>query len=504
MTSNPATPAERNDAIPSADPEDQSGPIESTGADDGQEASNAPEIEEKRSTAERMRSANRQRNAERSGNTARQGKPKPASKRAKQLPAKRRPNQPARRKPALAAVPETLPEAIPETSAAPEPLATPARDFTGPGPARFRARHWILLLTFILFVIIPGVLGIGYLYTRAAEQYHSIVGFSVHTEEGSSPLDILGSITQSGRSSASDADVLYEYIRSQQMVEEVASELDLVTIYNRPDNDPLFTLGADPTIEDLHWFWEWMVSVSYDSGTGIIEVETRAFTAEDANAIAEVIVRRSTALINALSQEARNDAIRFAEEDLTRAENRLREIRRELRAFRDVEQIIDPTASVAQRMGLLTALEAQLAEALVNRDVLLGYAASGDSRVRKLDDEIAAIERRIEKEKAKLGAGSTDGSLDSERMAEVVGTFEELVMDREFAQQAYAAVLASYEDARAEARRQHRYLATHVGPTRADEALYPRRWLLGPSYILFLISAWLITMLILLNVRDSR
>lgn len=360
------------------------------------------------------------------------------------------------------------------------------------------------MLTFLLFVVVPGALGVGYLYTRAADQFHSTVGFSVHSEEAGSPLDILGSITQSGKSSASDADVLYEYIRSQQMVEEVASELDLVTMFNRPEQDTLFTLGDDPTIEDLHWYWAWMVSVAYDGGTGIIEVEVRAFTAEDAHAIAEVIVRRSTALVNALSQEARNDAIRFAEEDLTRAEDRLREIRRELRSFRDVEQIIDPTANVEQRMGLLTALEQQLAEALVGRDVLLGYASPTDSRVRKIEDEIAAIERRIVKEKSKLGAGSTTGTLQSERMAEIVGTYEELVMDREFAQQAYAAVLASYEDARAEARRQHRYLATHVGPTMAEAALFPRRWLIGPAFVLFLLTSWIVMVLILFNVRDVR
>jgi capsular polysaccharide transport system permease protein len=420
---------------------------------------------------------------------------------APQTPARSAPApQPAAARPPAKPVPAKA-----QLAAVPVPKPAQTRPAVRePGPARFRARHWILALSFLVLVLIPGILGVGYLYTYAANQYHSTVGFSVHSEEGSSPLDILGSITQSSKSSASDADILYEYIRSQQMVEEVGSELDLVTMFNRPDEDPLFTLGESPTIEDLHWYWGWMVSVAYDGGTGIIEVEARAFTPEDAHAIAEVIVRRSTELINALSQEAREDAIRFAEQDLTEAENRLRDIRRKLRAFRDVEQIIDPTADVEQRMGLLTALEQQLAEALVSRDVLLGYSSTADSRVRKLEDQIAAIERQIEQEKAKLGTGSAETGVNAERMAEIVGTFEELVMDREFAQQAYQAVLASYEEARAEARRQHRYLATHVGPTLSEEALYPRRWLLGPAWVLFLVMGWLVMVLILFNVRDSR
>lgn len=491
MTSDPATPADPDDPEVKPAPKPRAGPAKAAGAAARQGNPKAP------AKPKRAGNPNRQGNPNRPGNPNRQGKGKPAGQGAAQVPAKRPPNQPPQNKAALKAVPAQILDA-------PEPEPQPAKQPAEPGRARFRARHWILLITFILFVVIPGALGVGYLYTRAADQFHSTVGFSVHSEEAGSPLDILGSITQSGKSSASDADVLYEYIRSQQMVEEVARELDLVTMFNRPDNDPVFILGDNPTIEDLHWYWEWMVSVAYDGGTGIIEVEARAFTPEDAHAIAQVIVSRSTALINALSQEARDDAIRFAEEDLRRAEDRLREIRRELRAFRNKEQIIDPTASVEQQMGLLTALQTQLAEALVNRNVLLGYTSEGDSRVRKLDDEITEIERLITVERAKLGAGSTDGSVGAERMAEVVGTFEELVMDREFAEQAYAAVLASFEDARAEARRQHRYLATHVGPTQADEALFPRRWLIGPAYVLFLLTTWLITMLIILNVRDSR
>ena len=424
---------------------------------------------------------------------------------AAQNPAKAQPASPPAKvpaKPAQAPALAAVPAPPPAPAARPQVLHTVPKQ--EPGPARWRPRHWILAISFLLLVLIPGALGVAYLYTKAADQYHSTVGFSVHTEESSNPLDFLGAFTQSGGNSASDADILYEYIRSQQLVEEIASELDLVAIYNRAKDDPVFTLGQDPTIEDLHWYWEWMVSVAYDGGTGIIEVEARAFTPEDAHAIADAIVRRSTALINALSQEARQDAIRFAKRDLAEAEERLRAVRRKLRAFRDVEQIIDPTADVEQRMGLLTALEGQLAEALVSRDVLLGYAAPQDSRVRKLEDQIAAIEKRIENEKAKLGSGNGENAAEAERMAEVVGTYEELVMDREFAQQAYAAVLASYEEARTEARRQNRYLATHVGPTRAQESLFPKRWLLGLALVLFLLMSWIIIVLIIFNVRDTR
>ncbi len=357
----------------------------------------------------------------------------------------------------------------------------------------------MILASLFMFVLLPAAAGIVYLYGWAANQYHSVVGFSVRSEELESPLSILESFTSSGTANASDSDILYEYIRSQQLVEEVNEDLDLEKIFNRPEGDPLFTLGENPTIEDLHWYWGWMVSLSYDSGTGILEVESRAFTPEDATAISQAIVDRSTALINALSEEARLDAIRYAEQDLREAEEHLKDIQVRMLSFRNTEQMVDPAGDVEARMGVLTGLETQLAQALVQRDMLAQYAGESDSRLIRLNDQIAAIERRIENEKSKLG-----GSGGALPLASTIGEYEELLLDRGFAEQAYTAVLAAFQQARAEARRQHRYLAAHISPTTAQDSLYPQRWLLALAGTLLLFAVWATGLLIVFNIKDRR
>ena len=111
-------------------------------------------------------------------------------------------------------------------------------------------------------------------------------------------------------------------------------------------------------------------------------------------------------------------------------------------------------------MGLLNALQSELAQALVERDVLLSYADEGDQRVLQANRRIDAITARIEAERASLGIAGATGTL-----PEVVGTYEELLVDLEFANTAYTQTLAGLTAARAEARRQSRYLAPHV---RAD------------------------------------
>ena len=55
-----------------------------------------------------------------------------------------------------------------------------------------------------------------------------------------------------------------------------------------------------------------MVQVDLETHAGIIHVRANAFTPEDATAIASAILAESSALINRLSDQAREDAVRFA------------------------------------------------------------------------------------------------------------------------------------------------------------------------------------------------
>jgi capsular polysaccharide transport system permease protein len=150
-------------------------------------------------------------------------------------------------------------------------------------------------------------------------------------------------------------------------------------------------------------------------------------------------------------------------------------------------------------MGLLSALQAELAQALVDRDVLTSYAVESDQRVIQADRRIDAITSRIEDERASLDLTGVSGSL-----PEVVGRYEELLVDLEFANAAYTQTLAGLAAARAEARRQSRYLAAHVRPTLAQSSLYPRRVLLAGMTGLFLMLGWAVLMLVYYNVRDNR
>jgi len=432
--------------------------------------------------------------------------PKPAAKPAGAAgqgpkPANAGPN--AGPKPGPNAGPLAGPNAKPRPAApnAP-PLYTPENIRSTPaGPARMRGRHWGVIISFLLHVLAPvGVAG-WYLYDRAVDQYASTVGFSVRREEGGSGLDLLTGLSAVGSSSSTDADILYEFIQSQKLVADIDDRIDLAAMWSIPyEEDPYFGYDPDGTIEDLLDHWDRKVRIFYDSGTGLIEVRVLAFQAEDANAITQAIFDESSAMINALSDIARDDAIGYARAELEVAEQRLIEARTAVTDYRNRNQIVDPSADLQNQSGLLGNLQAQLADALIEVDLLSETTQSGDPRIGQAELRVRVIQDRIAEERRKMGIGIEGGT----GFADLVGEFERLAADREFAQSAYTATLASFDAAQAEARRQTRYLAAHVQPTLAQRAQYPQRFMLLALVAMFIFVLWSILVLVYYSVKDRR
>ena len=427
----------------------------------------------------------------------RQGRPAPKPAAPKPAAAEVRPLPGGGPAPATPARPRPRPVPSPAPSPAPSTAAATA---AATAPARSRPRHYALAASFVLLVALPFLATVGYLWGRAAPEYHSETAFSVRSEEvGSAAAGLLGALTQIGGGSASDVDVLYDFIRSQEIVGRIDAKLDLRTIFNRAEGDPVFTLGEDTSAEALLDHWRRMVQVDLETSEGIITVKVFAFTPEDARAIAREILAESDALVNTLSEKAREDAVSFAKAELAEVEGRLRGLRQNMADFRREHRMIDPSGDVAGQSGLLNALQGELAQALVERDMLLSYTESTDQRVMQADRRIDAITTRIEAERNSLQAGGAAGAL-----PEVVGDYEELKVDLEFASTAYTQALAGVAAAQAEASRQSRYLVPHVQPTLADTALYPRRVLIAGMAGLFLLLGWSVLLLVYYNVRDNR
>lgn len=407
-----------------------------------------------------------------------------------------------------AAKPAPAPKEVPKPTPAkkpPPPKPTPQvviRPLAT--PAKRKTRHWGLLSAFVVIVLLPVAATWWYLNERAADQFASTLGFTVRSEDVSSAADLLGGLAPAlgGSSGSSDSDILYEFIRSQALVQQIDAELNLRDYYTPyRDQDPIFSFDPEGTIEDLTYYWQRMVRISYDASSGLMELRVLAFDPDQAKEIANAIFEKSTVMINDLSAIAREDATRYAREDLDLAVERLKEARESLTAFRISSEIVDPTADVQGQMGLLSLLQEQQVVALIDFDLLSNSTREGDPRLEQARQRIEIIENRIREERRKFGVGS--GGVD-DSYAETIAGFERLTVDREFAEQAYAAALAGFDAARAEANRQSRYLAAYIRPTLAERAEFPNRPLLIGVVALFSFLTWAIMALSYYALRDRR
>lgn len=369
-------------------------------------------------------------------------------------------------------------------------------------PARARKRHRFVVFTFMMFVITPIILAGFYLWTRAADQYVSRVAFSVRTEEQSSAIELLGGITELSGSSSSDTDILFAYLSSQELVSRVDALVDLRGIWSKVsvEQDPVFAYDPSGTIEDLQDHWQRKISIVYDSSTGLIGLEVLAFDPKDALQVAQAVLDECAAMINSLSRIAQEDSIRFTREELANAVERLKTARRSLTQFRNRTQIVDPSIDTQNQMGLLVTLQQQLADALIDADLLQETTRKNDPRIIQANRRIEVIRTRIASERRNLGLGEEGES--GEAFASLVGEYEGLIVDREFAETAYTGALASHDSALAEVRKKSRYLAAHVKPTLAERAQFPEREMILLLLALFCFFSWAILCLVYYSLRD--
>lgn len=417
--------------------------------------------------------------------------------------------------PAAAAVP-AKPAAQSQTPPAPTPLkpapakaAPPAAPVRRPARLSFlRRRHRIVAVSFLFAVALPVFLWTSYLYMRAADQYASTVGFAVRKQDTSSALELLGGFSDLSGTSSRDTDILYEFLQSQKLVGDLEAEIGLSKMWSKPgtswlslSSDPIFAFDADGSIEDLVEYWRKMVKISYDSGAGLLEVRAKAFDPGDATLIAQKLFERSSDMINELSAIAREDAIRYAREDLNEAVERLTDARQAMTKFRNENQMIDPKVDIQTQATLLGSLQQELARERVNIDLLRDTTRENDPRIISAQRRIEVLEQQMAIERQKVGIGSREGG---EAFSALMDQYEALSVTREFAERSYTAALAAFDAANAESRRKTRYLAAYVEPTLAETARYPERGHLVIYFSVFLGLMWVIGVLVAYAVKDRR
>jgi len=365
---------------------------------------------------------------------------------------------------------------------------------------RLRRRSWLGWFSFIIFVAVPAVTAAVYYFFVAADQYVAEFRFALRSAEPERHDPVLffqESIAPSVM--GLDSYVVVQYLASRAIIDDLSTTLDLREIFSRSEADWPVRLDLPVSIEELVRYWKRQVDAFFDATNGTIVVRARAFTPQDALKLAEGILASSERLVNELSARARRDALRNADEEVGRAEKRLKSALTRLREFRDKEGIIDPRKTADATVALAGRVRDELVRAGTELSTLKHYMRDDAPSIKMLEARVQSLEaqrRAVESE-----VTDTEKTR-SEALSRVMGSYEQLESERAFAENTYQHALQALDRSRINADRQQVYLATFVQPTLPEEALYPRRLqsFAVASGVAFVV--WMIGGFILQSIRD--
>ena len=365
-----------------------------------------------------------------------------------------------------------------------------------PPPRRSRLR-WF---SFIIIVVIPAAIAATYYFLVAADQYVAEFRFALRSaepERHDPALFLQESIAPSVM--GLDSYVVVQYLASRAIIDDLSATLDLRQMFSRAEADWPVRLDLPVSIEELVRYWKRQVDAFFDATNGTIVVRARAFTPQDALRLADGILASSERLVNDLSARARRDALRNAEEEVGRAEKRLKSALTRLREFRDKEGTIDPRKTADAAVALAGRVRDELVRADTELSTLKHYMRDDAPSIKMLEARVQSLEaqrRAVESE-----VTDTEKTR-SEALSRVMGSYEQLENERTFAENTYQHALQALDRSRINADRQQVYLATFVRPTLPEESLYPRR--LQSLAVAFGVAfaVWMIGGFILQSIRD--
>ena len=375
-----------------------------------------------------------------------------------------------------------------------------------PAPQHKRRRPALALTSFVVCVVLPVIAASVYFFFVASDQYAADFRFVVRDAKSATAGTSVGGLPNlpgvGMPSSSVENYMVADFIGSKQAIESVEKRIDLKKIYARPDVDWLSRFKGSQTTERFSTYWREMVYAEYDQITGLGSTRVRAFTPEDAYLIATTLLSLSEELVNEIANRPQRDAIKFSENDLRRAEDRLKQVRVELTKFRNTEQIIEPGGNVvASNITLAQTLRANLSQletelsSLHKQNPDLSASAPVSSalkqRIKATREQLTQIEAQV--------ATARDGSTP---LSKVVADYEALDLDRQFAQNSVLAAQQALEQARAKALSQQVYVTAYVHPILPQTATYPKRLQSVIVVALIAVLVWTICALMISSIRE--
>jgi capsular polysaccharide transport system permease protein len=326
-----------------------------------------------------------------------------------------------------------------------------------------RRRRFVIQLG--LFVGLPTLMTLLYMLFIASPRYNAEFQATYQTYRGSQSLasGVIQSFAGTSESNAIDlGSILYEYIRSPALLNQLDRELHLREHYSDPKIDPISRLSKTASNETFLNYYRRHITVAEGLG-GYLTVDVQAFDPQLALAIARRIASASDAMTDQITLRARSDEIKVAENEVEREEARIRKARLALAQFQNAHGDIDPERAATQLGDIVGKLESDLATAREQLGQAQHDLSPSSPIVVQLKTLVGSLQSQLQRERSRLAGGSGNAPYSL-----ILEQYSQLQLEQEFAKNAYLAAQQGLAVARADASRKETYLVDFAPPRAPD------------------------------------
>jgi capsular polysaccharide transport system permease protein len=351
---------------------------------------------------------------------------------------------------------------------------------------------------FAITVLLPTLAAGVYFGAVASDVYISESRFLVRNPQRPNQTG-LGALLQGTAFSRAQDDTysVHDYIRSRDALRELDDKLKIRDAFESQGIDVVNRFPGwdrDASFEALHRHYQKHVGISYDTVSSISVLRVRAYTADDAKRINEMLLEMGERLVNNMNIRSRRDLIDVAEREVKLAEQRSRDAAAALSAFRTDRAVVDPDRQGTMQLQTVVRLRDDLLVAQTQLDQVR-QVSPDNPQIPSLENRVKSLERAIAEENARV-LGRT-GGLVSKSPA-----YDRLVLEKAFADRQLGAALVALDQTRSEAQRKQLYLERLVLPHVPDSAVEPRRMRSVATVFVLGLVAWGVLSLVIAGIRE--
>jgi capsular polysaccharide transport system permease protein len=300
-----------------------------------------------------------------------------------------------------------------------------------------------------------------------------------------------------GAGSAEGTHMVRDFLLSREVLADLEAHTGLRAAYRAGDWLSRFPgpLDADNTEAFFEYYLQ-HVKLQVDSQSSVATLTVRAFAPGTASAANERLLALAEIAVDKVNRRMRDDAVKLAQEEVARAEDRVRDAETALAKFRVSRRLLDPERQAAAQFQILAELQRSLV-VVEGRLAQVRALAKKSPQVEPLETEANSLRSAIERIRTQAAGEAPPNDPRST-------AYQRLALEREMAAKQLAATTEALVRARAEVARRHVYLERLAQPSHPDGSLEPRRGRAILATLLIGLLAWGVVRLVLAGVREHQ